>query len=142
MISYALTSATGWLMLILLVAIVAYPFLLRAGLLGPSQPFLKRMRFHYWLGYIFAGTLGVHLLTSMSPALMAAVNSASLYAATAALVLVAVQIWLGSQLTSPRLALRRLMRRWHFWTMLALVGFILVHVALASPLFQLFFGGA
>lgn len=142
MISYEFTSATGWLMLVLLMAIAAYPFLLRVGLLGSRQPFLVRMRFHYWLGYIFAGTLGVHLLTSMSPALMAAVDSASLYAATAALILVVVQIWLGSQLTSPRLALRRLMRRWHFWTMLALAGFILVHVALASPLFQLFFRGA
>src|SRR5947209_15544344 len=128
MISYEITSVTGWLMLVFLVAIIAYPFLLRAGFLGPTKPFLVRMRFHYWMGYILAGTLCVHLLASMSKSLMATVNGTGLYLATVAMFLAAGQIWLGRQLTSPRLALRRLMRRWHLWTMLVLVGFILAHV--------------
>lgn len=139
MMAYEITSATGWLMLVLLVAIIAYPFLLRAGFLGLIQPFLGRMRPHYWISYIFVGTLGVHLLGSMSPALMAVVNSIGLYFATGALFFVVVQIWLGRQLTLPRRASRRRMRRWHFWTMLVLVGFILVHVMLDSSIVQMAF---
>jgi hypothetical protein len=139
MLSYEITSVTGWLMLVLLVAIIAYPFLLRAGFLGLIQPFLVRMRPHYGMSYIFAGTLGLHLLGSMSPALMAVVNGTGLYFATGALFFVAVQIWLGRQLTLPRRASRRRMRRWHFWTMLVLVGFILAHVMLDSPIFQMAF---
>jgi hypothetical protein len=136
MISYEITSVTGWLMLVFLVAIIAYPFLLRAGFLGLTRPFLVRMRFHYWLAYILAGVLCVHLLASMSKSMMAAVNGTGLYLATVAMFLVVVQIWLGRQLASPRLALRRLVRRWHFWMMLVLVGFILAHVVLDSPMLQ------
>lgn len=137
MILYEITSATGWIMLVLLVAIIVYPFLLRAGFLGPVQPFLARMRLHYWMGYIFAGMIGIHLLGSMSGPLMAAVNGIGLYLATAAMILTIVQIWLGRQLSSSRLAIRRLVRRYHFWTMLVLAGFVLAHIALDSPLFLL-----
>ena len=136
MISYEITSVTGWLMLVLLVAIIAYPFLLRAGFLGLARPFLARMRFHYWTSYILAGTLAIHILASTSSSLMATVNATGLYLATVALFLVIAQILLGRQLTSPKLTARRLMRRWHFWTMLTLVGFILAHVVLDSPMFQ------
>jgi len=61
MLFYAITSATGWIMIVLLVATILYPFLLRSGMLGPVQPFLKRMRFHYWLGYSIVGILLGHL---------------------------------------------------------------------------------
>ena len=135
MISYEITSISGWLMLVFLLAIIAYPFLLRAGLLGLARPFLVRMRFHYWMGYTLAGVLGIHILVSMTGPLIVAANGTGLYMATAAMFLVVAQLWLGRQLTSSRLVARRLVRRWHFWMMLALVGFILAHVILDSPLF-------
>ncbi len=53
--AYTVPSITGWGMMLLLVAIIAYPFLLRAGLLGAVQPFLRRMPFHYWMAYTISG---------------------------------------------------------------------------------------
>jgi len=113
MIDYAITSATGWIMMILLVAIIAYPFLLRAGILGPIQPFLKRMRVHYWMGYSLGAALLLHIWFSMSGGTALVVNAVGLYLATVAMFLV-----------------------WHFWFMVGLVAFILAHVALNSALVQ------
>src|SRR5947209_15304787 len=99
MIVYAITSITGWFMMVLLVAIIIYPFVLRAGFLGPVQPYLQRMRFHYWMAYTLTGMLCVHLLVSMSGSLAAAVNAAGLYLATVAMLLVGIQVMLGRRLT-------------------------------------------
>ncbi len=136
MIDYVITSFTGWFMIALLPAIIAYPFLLRAGWLGPVQPFLRKMRTHYWMGYSLGMALLVHVWFSMSGGLALVVNALGLYLATIALVLVGAQIWLGRRLSWPKLAQRRQVRRWHFWVMLGLVAFILAHVALDSALFQ------
>lgn len=137
MLAYAITSGTGWFMMVLLLAIILYPFLLRAGFLGSIQPFLKRMRLHYWMGYTLGGVLLVHIWVSMSGDLAAAVNALGLYLATIAMFLVIGQIAMGQQLSSPKLSGRRVMRRGHFWTMLALVSFVLAHVALNSGTLQL-----
>jgi hypothetical protein len=131
-----ITNVTGWLMIVLLAAIIAYPFLLRAGLLGPVQPFLGRMRVHAWMAYSFGIMLLVHLWFSMSGGLALVVNALGLYLATVAMLLAGLQIWLGRRLSWPKLAQRRQVRRWHFWVMLGLVAFILAHVVLDSPLFQ------
>lgn len=136
MIDYLITSVTGWLMIALLPAIIAYPFLLRAGVLGPIQPFLQRMRLHYWMAYSLGMTLLVHLWFSMSGGVALAVNAVGLYLATVAMILVGVQVWLGRNLSWPKLAQRRRFRRWHFWLMLSLVAFLLGHVVLDSALFQ------
>ncbi|SRR5258707_6132782 len=136
MIDYAITSATGWIMMILLVAIIAYPFLLRAGILGPIQPFLKRMRVHYWMGYSLGAALLLHIWFSMSGGTALVVNAVGLYLATVAMFLVGAQIWLGRNLSEPTFRQRRPVRRWHFWFMVGLVAFILAHVALNSALVQ------
>jgi hypothetical protein len=135
--SYTITSATGWIMMILLVATIIYPFLLRSGLLGPVQPFLKRMRLHYWLGYSITGLMLVHLWIPMSAGLAGKVNAIGLDLATVAMFLVFAQVALGSQLSRPKLSVRRVVRRWHFWVMLGIVIFVLSHVALNSPTIQL-----
>ncbi|HZO72314.1 MAG TPA: hypothetical protein VFB60_08930 [Ktedonobacteraceae bacterium] len=139
MLDFVITSATGWAMMVLLVAVIAYPFLLRAGLLGPVQPFLPRMRVHSWLAYGLGGTLLVHLWFSMSGGIALVVNGLGLYLATGALFLGGVQIWLGRLLNWPKLANRRQVRRWHFWAMFALVTLILAHVTLDSELIQALF---
>nr|MDQ2715161.1 hypothetical protein [Chloroflexota bacterium] len=87
MIDYAITSVTGWAMMVLLVALIAYPFLLRVGWLGPVQPFLHKMRGHYWMGYSLGIAVLVHLWFSMSGGLALVVNAVGLYLATVALVL-------------------------------------------------------
>jgi hypothetical protein len=137
MIDFMITSATGWLMMVLLVTISVYPFVLRAGLLGPIQPFLVRMRPHYWMGYSLGISLLIHLWFSMSSGSALVVNAVGLYLATIAMVLAGAQIWLGRTLIWPQLAQRRQMRRWHFWVMIGLVFFSLVHVVLDSALVQM-----
>lgn len=136
MLDFVITSATGWLMMVLLIVLIAYPFLLRAGLLGPIQPFLVRMRLHHWLGYILGGAVLIHLWFSMSGGAALVVNAIGLYLATVAMFLIGTQIWLGRKLSWPKLAQRRQVRRWHFWVMVSLVAFILAHVALDSTLIQ------
>ncbi|HLZ63727.1 MAG TPA: hypothetical protein VKR06_42905 [Ktedonosporobacter sp.] len=137
MLSYTITSATGWIMMVLLVAVIIYPFLLRSGLLGPVQPFLKRMRLHYWLGYSIAGIMLVHLWIPMSAGLAGRVNAIGLDLATVAMLLVFAQVVLGRNLSWPKLTTRRVVRRWHFWVMIGIVAFVLGHIALNSGTLQM-----
>ena len=139
MLVYSITSATGWILIVLLIATAVYPFLLRSGLLGPVQPFLKRMRLHYWLGYSIAGIVLVHVWIPMSAGLAGRVNTAGLYLATIALILIIVQVSLGRRLSWPKLAMRRVVRRWHFWIMIGIVVFVLGHIALNSGPVQMLF---
>src|SRR5215469_7363457 len=136
MLSYAITSATGWVMIVLLVATILYPFLLRSGMLGPVQPFLKRMRFHYWLGYSIVGILLVHVVASMSAGLTSRTSALGLDLATVALLLIGGKVMLGRQLSWPKLSMRRVGRRWHFWVMVGIVAFVLGHLALGSGTIQ------
>ena len=139
MLAYSITSVTGWVLMILLIATILYPFLLRRGLLGPVQPFLKRMRFHYWLGYSIAAIVMVHLWIPMSAGLAGKVNAAGLYLATAALILIFVQISLGRRLSWPKLSARRFVRRWHFWVMVGIMVFVLGHIVLNSTAIKIIF---
>jgi len=140
MLSYAITSATGWVMIVLLVATILYPFLLRSGVLGQVQPFLKLMRFHYWLGYSIAGILLVHVWVPMSAGLAGRTSALGLDLATVALFLIFGQVMLGRQLSWPKLSTRRVVRRWHFWVMIGIVVFALGHVALNSGTIQSLIG--
>jgi hypothetical protein len=137
--AYSITSLTGWMLMILLIATIMYPFLLRRGLLGPVQPFLKRMRFHYWLGYSIAVIVIVHLWIPMSDGLAGKVNAVGLYLATIALMLIFVQVSLGRRLSWPKLSARRIVRRWHFWVMMGIVIFVLGHIALNSATIKILF---
>jgi hypothetical protein len=123
-------------MIVLLAATILYPFLLRSGVLGPVQPFLKRMRFHYWLGYSIAGIVLVHVLVPMSAGLAGQTNAPGLDLATVALFLIFGQVMLGRRLRWPKLSMRRVVRRWHFWVMIGIVVFVLGHIALNSATIQ------
>ncbi len=134
-----ITSVTGWVLLALLLATAIYPFLLRSGMLGPVQPFFKRMRLHYWSGYSIAIVVLVHLWIPMSARLAGKVNATGLYLATIALIFIYVQVSLGRLLKQPKLAARRIVRRGHFWIMTGIVAFVLGHIALNSPTIQTLF---
>ncbi|TMD99971.1 MAG: hypothetical protein E6I80_26990 [Chloroflexi bacterium] len=127
-------------MIVLLVATIIYPFLLHSGILGPVQPFLKRMRFHYWLGYSIAGIVLIHFWVPMSAGLAGRTNALGLDLATVALFLIFRQVMLGRQLRWPKLSKRRVVRRWHFWVMIGIVAFVLGHVALNSGTIQSLIG--
>ena len=127
-------------MIVLLVATIIYPFLLHSGILGPVQPFLRRMRFHYWLGYSIAGIVIIHFWVPMSAGLAGRTNALGLDLATVALFLIFRQVMLGRQLRWPKLSKRRVVRRWHFWVMIGIVAFVLGHVALNSGTIQSLIG--
>lgn len=137
MLSYDITSITGWLLMACLLVTIVYPFLLRLGLLGPVQPFLRRMRLHYWLGYGIAVIVLVHAWIPMSARLAGQVNAAGLYLGTGALLLIFVQVMIGRNLSWPKLSLRRVVRRWHFWIMIGIVVFVIGHVVLDSTMLHL-----
>ena len=137
LLPYIITSVTGWLMLILLVITIIYPFLLRKGVLGPVQPFLKRMQFHYWLGYGIATIVLIHALLPMSVGLAKGADAVGLDLATVAFLLTFAQVFLGRQLSWPKLTTRRVMRRWHFGVMIGIVVFVFAHVALNSGTLQM-----
>src|SRR5215469_15270063 len=119
MLANSITRATGWALMVLLLATIFYPFLLRSGL-------------HYWLGYSVAGIVIIHLWIPMSAGLAGRVNAAGLYLATVALVLIFVQVSLGRRLSWPKLSIRRVVRRWHFGVMVGILVFVLGHIALNS----------
>ena len=134
MIAASITSISGWAMIVLLIVTVLYPFLLRLGMLGPVQPFLLRMRFHYCLGYTITTLVIIHAWISMSARMARGVNEGGLYLGTIALLLVFVQVYLGRRLSWPRLAIRATIRRWHFWVMLGVMVLVFAHVVLDSTM--------
>lgn len=137
MLSFFVTSVSGWLLIVLLVAVVLYPFFLRMHLLGPVQPFLQRMRFHYWLGYSLAAVMLVHSMLPMMTNIIGSTNLVGLDLATGAFFLVFAQVTLGWNLSQPRFPFRRPARRWHFWIMVSIVALVLGHVALDSGTVQM-----
>ena len=137
MLFYSTTSVTGWTLVVLLVVTVLYPFLLRAGVLGPVQPFLVRMRFHYWLGYTITAIVLVHTWISMSTRLAGSVNETGLYLATGALILVCIQVGIGRRLSWPKLSQRHLLRRWHLGLMIGIAVLVLSHILLDSAMLHM-----
>jgi hypothetical protein len=135
-----LTSVSGWILIPLFGMVVSLPYLLRGKAFRTAGvragPLLARMRPHYWIGFAIAGLTLLHAVVPMSSGPMRGVNVTGLYLASAALILVIVQVFLGVNLRNPRLPNRRLVRRWHFWVMAAMAGAGLVHIWLNSPLLQ------
>ena len=131
------TSVTGWVLIVLLITTIVYPFLLRRGWLGPVQPFLRRMRLHFWLGYSIASIGLLHAWVPMSAGFASRADALGLNLATGAWLLVLLQVGLGWFLSQPKLGPRRLVRRWHFWVMIGLAVLIIAHVGLNSGTLQM-----
>jgi hypothetical protein len=135
-----ITSLSGWIQIPLFCALVPLPYLLRGKPLRTAgrraRPFLERMRPHYWIGFAIGILTLLHAVVPMSSGLAQGTSATGLELATAALILVPIQLLLGVSLRNPRLPDRRLVRRWHFWVMAALAVLGLVHVWLNSALLQ------
>ncbi len=99
-----------------------------SGILGFAQkhpaPYLHRLWPHFWLGYLILVFSVVHGFT----AAMSRANQAGVWAATAALFLLIVEVILGLSLRDVHLTRRTSVRRVHFWMMTVFV------VSLASHL--------
>jgi hypothetical protein len=137
MIAYFFCSATGWIAVVVTVFEIVLPYLLRRVSL--SQPpalsqvlpstYLERMWPHYGLGYVLVALSLVHAFTVMAGPL-GHTNASGIWAATGALLLLFLQLSLGLYLQSSSATSRRLLKRCHFWVMLAIVGFLALHIAL------------
>jgi hypothetical protein len=136
-----LTSASGWILVALAAVAIALPFLLRRTTLSValglvdarSTPYLRRMRPHYWLGYLITGITLAHAVVPMAAGFAGRVNALGLYLATGALFLLFGQVLLGMSLRQPGVSGRRGIRRWHFWGMVGIVTLGVGHIALNSP---------
>jgi hypothetical protein len=136
MIAYFFGSATGWIAVIVTVFEIVLPYLIRR--VSVSQPpalsqilpstYLERMWPHYWLGYVLVALSLVHAFTGMAGP-VGNTNAAGIWAATGALLFLFLQLLLGLYLQS-RATSRRLLKRCHFWGMLVILGFLVLHIAL------------
>lgn len=113
------------------------PYLLRRtalsralGLAPPANVgFLRRLTLHYWLGYGILGLAFAHASFLMGPA-MARTSATGLRAATAALVLLFLQLMLGLTLRGSLPSVGRAIKNAHFACMIALCGFTALHLVL------------
>jgi hypothetical protein len=136
--TFFFTSASGWIAVILIGIGAVLPYLLRRSWLslrlgiaqGFNAPYLKRMWAHYWAGYLVAGLSFVHAWVPMRAGQVRRANMTGLWLATAALLLLLVQLALGVALQDSRLEQRRAIRGWHYWVMVAVVLLVAGHVFL------------
>jgi len=134
--SFFYTSASAWFASILIGVEILLPYLLRrtrlSEALGVAQgyvkPYLQRMWPHYWAGYLLLLLSFVHASIAMNAGYMKRANRMGLWFATGALGLLFLQAALGLVLQDPKLEARRLVRRWHFWTMLAIAVAVAIHI--------------
>lgn len=81
---------------------------------------------HYGLGYALVALIMMHTSFVMGRAMVRS-DPTGIWAATLALFILLLQVRLGLQLKSG-LNDQRNLRRWHFWSMIGLVGLVLTHL--------------
>jgi hypothetical protein len=121
------TAATGWLLVGLLAATIAAPYLLRrlAGTAGNA----RGLRPHFWLGFTVPALTMVHAWPAMSGGWISTTNTGGIYLATATFLLVIGQVMLGNALRTARTG-RRWLRRLHLAVMVTLIAGTIGHVLL------------
>lgn len=143
MLAYAL-SASGWLALVLVAATTVLPYVLRPtrtgrafGFQPRTGPLASQLRPHIIFGALILALAMIHASAAMAlpSGVLLRLNQTGLVLATAALGLIALQVVFGIQLLQRGLGVRRApLRRWHFWSMGALVADTVAHVVLNSAL--------
>lgn len=140
MIAVLFTSASGWVIVVLVAASISLPYLLRGDFLqleeGRPPPYLIKLKPHYLIGYGILAISFVHAWVAMSNGLTRIFNLAGLYLASGGLALLSIQFIMGLQLRDPRQRNRVKLRRWHFWTMLAVLFLGLAHIMLNSAMLR------
>jgi hypothetical protein len=145
-IALLVAALSGWVLIVLVAATIVLPYVLRTPELVTRDsservvPYLVRLRPHYWIGYAIAVLGAVHALAAMSAGGVAVANVIGIYLATAALLVVLLQVRLGLELREPRLQNRRTVRGWHFRAMLAIAALGVAHVVLNSVLVRVLGG--
>ncbi|HEY7981540.1 MAG TPA: hypothetical protein VID19_08635 [Candidatus Eremiobacteraceae bacterium] len=141
--AFLLSDALGWSAVVLLIAAVALPYLLRptafARALGVAGSFtgalVERMRPHAWLGYAIIALSGLHAIAGLRGGLRG-IDAAGLWFAMIAFVLLCAQWLLGSRLMQRALEPRKRLRRWHFGAMVGACAAIFAHAFLNGALLR------
>jgi len=137
MIRFLLVSVTGWVAVLAMGIEAALPYVLRnqaPRVSAESMParlrsLQARMWPHYWIGYALVALVLTHTSFVMGPA-MGRSDATGIWAATLALCLLFLQVGLGLILKGGAKGNgnHRQLRRWHFWTMIGLIGMVLTHL--------------
>ena len=129
----------GWIAAILIAITTALAYFLRRhGSHPPTtqrEPYLARLRLHYWLGYTILVTTGIHATISTTGRAANAGQSLGVVLAIGTLALLFWQLVLGLNLNGPTRNRQRL-RRLHFRVMLGIVTLGLGHIVLNSALLR------
>ena len=138
MIRFLLVSLTGWVAVFAIGLEIALPYVIRNSAKHSTgtprgettsmhrRSLRTRLWPHYWLGYALVALIIMHSSFVMGPAMVRS-DPAGIWAATLALFILLLQVGLGLQVKSGANDQRNL-RRWHFWSMIAFVGFVLTHL--------------
>lgn len=125
---FAWTASLGWIAVLLLVATVSIPYLVRAAP-AAGTPRWRWMTVHFWIGPIVFLVAFIHAWLPMS-ADVARQGLAGIRLATFALLVMGWQVASGLQLRGSEAARRGSRRRRHFWSMTAIVVLVLAHIAI------------
>lgn len=115
------TAASGWLLVLLLALTIRIPY--------RSRP---RMPWHYRLGYGIGALTLAHGWAPMTPAIVRHADRAGLGIATAAFLLVLLEIAFGLWLRRRPEPKQGLPRHVHFWIMAGIVALAAIHIGLDS----------
>jgi hypothetical protein len=97
---YLQTAFSGWAGVMLFGSGLAMPYLLRR-MPKAKLPYLQRMWPHYWLGYLAFLVSSAHAWFAMRGGNMRGINSAGVWIATVALLVILWQIVVGLMLNNP-----------------------------------------
>jgi hypothetical protein len=136
-----IASASGWALVVMTAVTISIPLALHRQLRASSwrfklekgRAFLRRMRPHYWLGYLIAAVTLVHVVVSLGAGLSLGRSVFGLLLASAALFLLFAQVLLGRSLRKPGVPARRALRRLHLILMIVIVVLGASHILLDSP---------
>jgi len=129
---YLRTALSGWGAVMLFASGLAMPFLLRRRP-GRGTPFQRRMRLHYWLGYLTCFVAFAHSWMAMSGGKMKGIDVSGVWIATVALVVILWQVGVGLLLRDSGQSNHKALRRTHFWTMTLVAALIVIHIARNKP---------
>ncbi|HYM07367.1 MAG TPA: hypothetical protein VEU11_12470 [Terriglobales bacterium] len=137
MTAYLIGSAAGWIAVIVTGFEILLPYLMRRVSTSPppalsqiaASTYLERMGPHFWLGYLLVAVSLVHTSAVMGDPL-GHTNPEGIWAATGALLVLFLQVSFGIYLQSSSAPRRRFVKRCHFWGMVAIAAFLVLHVAL------------
>lgn len=128
--AFLVTSVSGFFAGFLVLYTAALPYLLRR-----LRPVAGGMALHYCIGYLIFGVLLLHMFVSMQAGMARGADLTGLNLATGALLLVMLQVMLGTTLMAGGVKARPL-RVLHFSLMLGIVGLSAAHIALNSALLR------